>query len=185
MSLKVAVIVGSTRPGRAGKNIAEWYMNHTNDVSGMKFELIDLEKEGLPFLDEPVPASAQQYQHEHTKKWSEKISGFDAYIFVTAEYNHSIPAPLKNAIDYLYNEWANKPVAFVGYGGAGGTRAIVHLRTIAGELQMADIRLTIGVRNPWEIQDSNIAPELVSGDPKAQLEQLRWWGEALKTARET
>lgn len=182
MSLKIAIIIGSTRPGRSADKITKWYMDQVRDTKGMEFELIDLKEVNLPFLDEPVPASMNSYQNEHTKKWSNLISGFDGYIWITSEYNHAPPAPLKNAIDYLFHEWARKPVAFVGYGNMGGARAIEQLRMIAGELQMADIRLAVGVRNPWEIQDE-VPAELIYNDPKEQIEQLRWWAEALKAAR--
>jgi NAD(P)H-dependent FMN reductase len=185
-NLKIAVIVGSTRPGSVGGKVAEWYMGEAKSVEGIDLEVIILNDEKLPFLDEPMPPSMGQYTHEHTKKWSEKIASFDGYVWVTAEYNHSIPAALKNAIDYLFHEWANKPVALVSYGSMGGVRAAEHLRQVAGELQMADIRIPIMIRNPWAMLDENgdINPELVLGDVPEQLEQLKWWGDALKVARE-
>jgi NAD(P)H-dependent FMN reductase len=183
--LKIGLIVGSTRPGSVGGRVGEWYASQAKDVEGIELDVIDLNNEKLPFLDEPMPPSMGQYTHEHTKKWSEKIASYDAYVWVTAEYNHSIPAALKNAIDYLFHEWANKPVALVSYGSMGGVRAAEHLRQVAGELQMADIRLPIMIRNPWAMLDENgdINPELVFGDVPEQLEQLKWWGEALKVAR--
>jgi NAD(P)H-dependent FMN reductase len=186
MNLKIAVIVGSTRPGSVGGKVGQWYMEKAKSVEGMDLDLIDLNEEKLPFLDEPMPPAMGQYSHEHTKKWSEKIAGYDGYVWISAEYNHSIPAALKNAIDFLFNEWANKPVALVSYGSMGGVRAAEHLRQVAGELQMADIRLPIMIRNPWAMFDAegNMNPELVSGDVPEQLEQLKWWGEALKAARE-
>lgn len=186
MSLKIAVIVGSTRPGSVGGKVAKWYVEQAGNVTDIEVDTIDLNKENLPFLDEPMPPAMGQYTHEHTKKWSEKIAGYDAYVWITAEYNHSIPAALKNGIDYLFHEWANKPVALVSYGSMGGVRAAEHLRQVAGELQMADIRLPIMIRNPWAMFDGegNIIADLVSGDVPEQLEQLKWWGEALKEARD-
>jgi NAD(P)H-dependent FMN reductase len=183
--LKVAIIVGSTRPGSVGGKVAQWYLEQAKEVEGIYLEAIDLNEVNLPFLDEPMPPQMGQYTHEHTKKWSEKIAGYDAYVWVTAEYNHSIPAALKNAIDYLFKEWNDKPVALVSYGSMGGVRAAEHLRQVAGELQMADIRLPIMIRNPWAMfdEEGNINPELVSGDVSEQLKQLKWWGDALKTAR--
>ncbi len=185
MSLKTAVIVGSTRPGSVGHVVSEWYIKQAKDVDGLEIEVINLTEENLPFLDEPAPPSMRQYTKDHTKRWSEKIEGFDAYVWITAEYNHSIPAALKNAIDYLYHEWANKPVALVSYGSMGGVRAAEHLRQVAGELQMADIKLPIMIREPWAMTDENgdIKKELVFGDVKVQLEQLKWWGETLKAGR--
>jgi NAD(P)H-dependent FMN reductase len=185
--LKVALIVGSTRPGSVGGKVGKWYVDQAKSVKGIEIDVIDLNEEKLPFLNEPMPPAMGQYTHEHTKKWSEKIASYDAYVWITAEYNHSIPAALKNAIDYLFIEWANKPVALVSYGSMGGVRAAEHLRQVAGELQMADIRSTVMIRNPWAMLDENgeINPELVLGDVSDQLEQLKWWGDALKTARNT
>ena len=185
MSLNVAVIIGSTRPGRAGATVADWYVKQAKEVEDVEVDIIDLQEEGLPFLDEPIPPSAGKYSHEHSKKWSEKIASYDAYVWVTAEYNHSVPAPLKNAIDFLYNEWVRKPVALVSYGSMGGVRAAEHLRQIAAELQMVSIRPPIMIMSPWAMldDDGNIKSELVHGDPVAQLEDLKWWGEALKTAK--
>src|SRR5581483_804162 len=105
-----------------------------------QFELVDLLDYPLPHLDEAVPAIRGDYQNEHTKAWAAKIASFDGFVMVTPEYNHSTSGVLKNAIDYLYAEWANKAVGFVSYGSAGGARAVEHLRLIAGELQMADVR---------------------------------------------
>lgn len=183
--LKIAVIVGSTRPGSVGGKVAEWYVDQAKSVEGITLDTIDLNEEKLPFLDEPMPPQMGQYTHAHTKKWSEKIAGYDAYVWVSAEYNHSIPAALKNAVDYLFHEWVNKPVALVSYGTMGGVRAAEHLRQVAGELQMADIRLPIMIRNPWAMfdEEGNMNPELVSGNVPEQLEQLKWWGDALKVAR--
>ena len=104
------------------------------------YELVDLRDYPLPHLDEPLPPSLGQYQNDHTKEWADKIASFDGFVIVTPEYNHSTSGVLKNAIDYLYAEWNNKAVGFVSYGAAGGARAAEHLRLVAGELQMADVR---------------------------------------------
>src|SRR5688572_12789149 len=100
MDLKIAVIVGSTRPGRSGWDIARWYLDQVKDINGVKFDVIDLAEQNLPFLDESVPASAGQYQNSHTKDWSELIDSYDGFVWVTAEYNHAPPASLLNAISY-------------------------------------------------------------------------------------
>lgn len=183
--MKIAIIIGSTRPGRVGKKVAKWYLEQVSAIKAAEFEIVDINDQNLPLLDEPIPPAAGKYQNDHTKKWSEVISSYDAYVWVTAEYNHGVPGALKNAIDYLYNEWVKKPVAIVSYGSAGGVRAAEHLRQIAGELQMADIRPTIMIRQPWDMVDENdaIKPELISGDPKAQAEDLIWWASALKNAK--
>ncbi len=183
--MKIAIIIGSTRPGRVGKKVGKWYLEQVNDIKTAEFEIVDINDQNLPLLDEPIPPASGQYQNDHTKKWSEIIQSYDAYVWITAEYNHGVPGALKNAIDYLYKEWVRKPVALVSYGSAGGVRAAEHLRQIAGELQMADIRPAIMIRQPWDMVDENdsIKPELISGDPKAQAEDLIWWARALSNAK--
>lgn len=183
---KIAVIIGSTRPGRVGDRVATWYVDQVKDTPNTTFHIIDLADWDLPFLNEPAPASMGMYQHELTKKWSKAINGYDAYVWVTPEYNHSAPAVLTNAISFLNKEWQRKPVALVSYGSMGGARAAEHLRGIAGELYMADIRPQVLIRLPWAMFDEagNIMPELVWGDPKEQIEELMWWAEALTKKRE-
>jgi NAD(P)H-dependent FMN reductase len=111
--------------------------------SDADFELVDLADYPLPHLDEPLPPSMGQYQNAHTQEWAATISRFDGYVFVTPEYNHSTSGVLKNAIDYLYAQWNNKAMGVVSYGMVGGARAAEHLRLIAGELQMADVRTNV------------------------------------------
>ena len=122
--LKIALILGSTRPGRNGEAVSQWVYEIAKRRSDANFELVDIKDFNLPLLDEPIPPSMGQYSQEHTKTWSAKIDSFDAYIFVTAEYNHGIPGALKNAIDFLFKEWNNKVAGFVSYGSAGGVRAV-------------------------------------------------------------
>lgn len=186
MSLKIGVIVGSTRPGRVGDKVAAWYLDKVKDTNGVEFEVIDLAELKLPFLDEKNTPSSGKYENEHTKQWAKKIDSLDGFVWITAEYNHSIPGALKNAIDFVFAEWARKPVAIVSYGGMGGARAAEHLRAIAGELQMADIRSQVLIREPWVSVDKegNISNEYIHGNPKEQMNQLVWWTKALKTARE-
>lgn len=185
MSLKIGIIIGSTRPGRVGDKVAEWYADKVNDVEGASFEIVDIEKFKLPVLDEPTPASYGNYTKDHTKTWSAEISKYDAYVWVSPEYNHA-PAPaLLNAISFLYNEWAKKPVALVTYGGVGGARAAEQLRLTASALSMVDIRAQVTIRDPWAMydQDGNINHELVSGEPNKQAEDIIWWANALKAAK--
>ncbi|WP_424556337.1 NADPH-dependent FMN reductase [Streptacidiphilus pinicola] len=114
----------------------------------------------LPHLDEPVPPFMGQYQNGHTKEWAAKIGSFDGFIFVTPEYNHSTSGALKNAIDYLFAEWNNKAVGIVSYGSVGGARAAEHLRLIAGELKMADVRTGSPCRcSPTSLTSANRSPE--------------------------
>jgi NAD(P)H-dependent FMN reductase len=142
---RIAVILGSTRPGRRGAQVADWVMEHAKNRTDAEFELIDLVDYPLPHLDEPLPPSMGQYQNAHTHEWAATIAQYDGFIFITPEYNHSTSGVLKNAIDYLYAEWNNKAMGIVSYGAVGGARAAEHLRLIAGELQMADVRTNVAL----------------------------------------
>jgi len=134
---KVFVIIGSARPGRIGHTIAEWYVQVAKGQRPeMQFEIIDLAEWNLPLLNEPIPARSHIYQHNHTKRWSAKISEADGYIIVTPEYNHGYPASLKNALDYLYDEWNSKPVGLVGYSWDGAKRVIEQLQQVLAGLKM-------------------------------------------------
>src|SRR6185295_11703681 len=124
--LRVAIILGSTRPGRKAEAVARWVYEIASPRGDAEFELVDIKEYDLPLLDEPVSAVLGRYSNAHTKVWSAKIASFDAFVFVTPEYNHATSGALKNAIDYLYKEWNNKAAGFVSYGGAGGTRAVEH-----------------------------------------------------------
>lgn len=136
MSKKIYIIVGSTRPGRVGRTVAEWFAQHASKSQDVTFELVDLADWQLPLLNEPIPAKFASPQHDHSKKWAAKIAEADGFVFVTAEHNHSVPASLKNAIDYIYHEWGGKPVAFVSYGWHGGKMAVKHLTDITTNLEM-------------------------------------------------
>ncbi|MEA3046544.1 MAG: hypothetical protein QOJ53_876, partial [Sphingomonadales bacterium] len=138
--LKIAIIVGSTRPGRKADTVARWVFDIAARRGDASFEIVDIADFDLPLLDEALPPSMGQYSQPHTKAWAEKIAGFDAFVFVTPEYNHSTSGALKNAIDYLFREWNDKAAGFVGYGSTGGTRAVEHLRGIMGEIKVADVR---------------------------------------------
>ena len=137
---RIGIILGSTRPNRNGEQVAKWVYDIASHRGDAEFELVDLRDYPLPHLDEPLPPSMGQYQNEHTRQWADKIASFDGFVFVTPEYNHGTSGVLKNAIDYLYAEWNNKAAGFVSYGAVGGARAAEHLRLVAGELQMADVR---------------------------------------------
>ncbi len=134
---KLTVIVGSTRPGRAGLPIAEWFVERATRHGGFSVETADLARIDLPLLDEPQHPRLRQYTNQHTRDWSARIESTDAVVFVTPEYNHGYPAALKNAIDYLYHEWRDKAVGFVSYGGvAAGTRAVQQLKQVVSALKM-------------------------------------------------
>jgi len=143
--IRIGIILGSTRPGRRGEHVARWVLDIATQRDDAEFELIDLADYPLPHLDEPLPPSMGQYQNEHTREWAAVIDRYDGFVMVTPEYNHSTSGVLKNAIDYLYAEWNNKAVGVVSYGAVGGARAAEHLRLIAGELQMADVRTNVAL----------------------------------------
>src|ERR1041384_2415189 len=138
--LRIAIIIGSTRPGRNGEAVGKWVHQIAQKRSDAEFELVDLKNFNLPLLDEPVPPSMGQYSKPHTKAWAAKIDSFDGFVFVAPEYNHGISGALKNAIDFLFREWNNKSAGFVSYGSAGGARAVEQLRLVLAEGQMATIR---------------------------------------------
>src|SRR5437879_5892931 len=143
--LKIAIILGSTRPGRIGEAVAKWVYEIAQKRSDAEFELVDIKDYNLPLLDEPMPPMMGQYSQPHTKVWAAKIGSFDGYVFVTPEYNHATSGALKNAIDFLYKEWVNKAAGFVSYGSALGARAVENLRLVMGELQVADVRAQVGL----------------------------------------
>ncbi|HPD99130.1 NAD(P)H-dependent oxidoreductase [Candidatus Saccharibacteria bacterium] len=182
----IQVIVGSTRPGRVGRNVADWFMSQAQIPAGSTVEIIDLADINLPMLDEPKSAMMDQYSKDHTKSWSQIISKADGYVWVTPEYNHGTSAVLKNAIDYLYKEWAYKPVAFVGYGGMGATRAIEHLVNIASELRMFPLKSRYHVLDVWAAfnNDGSIKPELVRGDASSLLSEVTKVSDATKSLRQ-
>lgn len=183
--LKIAIIVGSTRPGRKADAVARWVYEIATQRKDAQFELVDIQDFNLPLLDEPVPPSMGQYSQPHTKTWAAKIDSFDAYVFVTPEYNHSTSGALKNAIDYLYKEWNNKAAGFVAYGSAGGSRAIEHLRMIMAELQIADVRNQVMLSLFTDFENfSTFRP--ASHHEKSvhvMLDQVIAWGGALKPLR--
>jgi NAD(P)H-dependent FMN reductase len=134
--MKIELIIGSTRPGRVGPQIAQWVVDNLPNKSGVEYEIIDIKDWNLPLMDETNHPAANQYEHEHTKVWGKKISEASAYIFLTPEYNAGYSASLKNAIDYLYHEWQNKPTMIISYGIHGGTGAAGQLKQVAERLKM-------------------------------------------------
>lgn len=182
---RIGIIVGSTRPGRNGKAVADWVHAIAAERDDAHFELVDLIDYPLPHLDEPMPASMQQYQNDHTKRWSETIASFDGYVIVTPEYNHGPSGVLKNAIDFLYKEWNNKAVGFVSYGGVGGARAVEHLRLVAGELQLADVRAQVTLSLATEFENfSTFKPgEYQVPAVNTLLDQVVAWSSALVPLR--
>lgn len=182
----IQIIIGSTRPGRVGPKIAEWFLDQVKDNKNATYELIDLEEINLPMLDESKLPAQGQYEHQHTKEWSEIIKRGDAFVWVTPEYNHGASPVLTNAINYLYNEWLYKPVSFLGYGGMGGTRAIEQLVTVASELEMVPLQQRVHIVEPWSAFDEQgeINPEHVKGHPNNVVDKLAKWAEATKSLRQ-
>jgi NAD(P)H-dependent FMN reductase len=183
--LKVAIITGSTRPGRVGDAVAHWVYDIASKRSDAAFEIVDIKDFNLPLLDEPVPAAMGQYSQPHTKAWAVKIAEFDAFVFVTPEYNHGPSAALKNAIDYLYREWNNKAVGFVGYGGNGGTRAVEILRQVVSNVELADVRAQVGLSLFTDFEKFTIFKPSPHVEPTVtlMLDQVIGWGGALKPLR--
>jgi NAD(P)H-dependent FMN reductase len=183
--IRVAIVVGSTRPGRKAEAVARWVHEISKRRSDAEFELVDIKDFNLPLLDEPAPPMTGRYSQPHTRAWSAKVEGFDAYVFVTPEYNHGSPAALKNAIDFLYREWNNKAAGFVSYGMALGTRAVEQLRQVMGELQVATVRAHVGLSMTADFENfTDFKPgshhEATVG---TMLDQVVAWGTALKTLR--
>lgn len=181
----VAVIIGSTRPGRVGEAVGKWVFEIARRRQDAQFELVDLADYKLPLLDEPVPPSMGRYSKEHTKRWAAKIASFDAYVFVTAEYNHGIPGALKNAVDFLFAEWNNKAAGFVSYGSAGGARAVEQLRLVLAEVQIATVRNQVMLNLFSDFENfTQFKPHPRHEDSVGKmLDQLIAWGGALQQLR--
>lgn len=185
--LKIAVIIGSTRPGRVGGKVARWVYELAQQRNDAEFELVDLKDVDLPILDEETPPSMGQYSHDHTKAWAEQIASYDAYLFVTPEYNHGIAAGLKNALDFVYAEWNNKVAGFVGYGSAGGVRAVENLRLVMAELQVATVRSQVQLSLFTDFEEMReFKPASHHEKPlNTMLDQMIIWGGALKQVRDS
>ncbi|MFN8202459.1 MAG: NAD(P)H-dependent oxidoreductase [Solirubrobacteraceae bacterium] len=137
---RLMVIIGSTRPGRGALPVAQWFAECVRRHGGFDLDVVDLLELGLPFLDEPHHPRLRQYTRQHTKDWSARVDAADAFVVVTPEYNHGLSAPVKNALDFLHEEWAHKPIAFVAYGGvSAGTRAMNMLKQVVTPLRMVPV----------------------------------------------
>jgi len=182
---RVAIITGSTRPGRHNEAVSRWVYGLAKERKDAEFELVDIADYRLPLLDEPMPPSLGQYSRQHTKTWAEKIGPFDAYVFVTPEYNHSTSGAPKNAIDYLYREWNNKAAGFVSYGGAGGVRAVEHLRLVMAEVMVATVRAQVMLSPFTDFEHfSTFTPDpRHEAEVHTMLDQVIAWGGALQNVR--
>ncbi|MBT2377545.1 MULTISPECIES: NADPH-dependent FMN reductase [unclassified Streptomyces] len=182
--LKVAVILGSNREGRFGPVIADWFLGRAARYDDIETELIDVVTARLPtaLSFSPTPEEAAR-----VAAVSARLAAADAFVVLTPEYNHSFPAPLKNLIDWHRAEWQAKPVAFVSYGGrSGGLRAVEQLRQVFAEMHTVSVRDTVSFHNAGALFDdggSHRDPADVDAAAKALLDQLAWWGNALRDAR--
>jgi NAD(P)H-dependent FMN reductase len=187
---RIGIVIGSTRQNRFGEKAARWIYGLASCRSDLEFEIVDIRDYALPFFDAVSPFYAPVSDPE-AGRWGRKMAEFDGYLFVTAEYNRSIPGVLKNALDWAYREYNRKPAAYLGYGGVGGARAVEQLRLICIELQMAPTRTGV------HIGGTDAMALLFHGKSFEELElthleqsahemfdELAWWATALKTARE-
>ena len=180
---RIALLVGSIRRGRKGGTVARWAQDHARNRQDADYVLVDLAAIDLPRFDAETPPSFGGYRDEQTQRWSHLIAGFDAFVFVTPEYNRSIPAALKDAIDHLYAEWRDKAAGFIGYGVVGGVRAVEHLRLICGELHLADVSTSVAI-DLADITREGVDP---AGGYEAELDvmldELLSWAKALQPLR--
>jgi NAD(P)H-dependent FMN reductase len=183
--LRVGIITGTTRPNRKAPDVARWVLDIATKRNDAEYELVDIEDFKLPLLDEPLPPSMGEYQKPHTQRWASKIASLDAFVFVTPEYNHGIPAALKNAIDFLFTEWNHKAAGFVSYGSAGGVRAVEHLRLVLAEVQVATVRAQVCLSLFTDFEHfTTFKPGLHHEKSVANmLDQVLAWGGALKQLR--
>lgn len=183
----IKIITSTTREGRKGDIIANWMFELTRQTNLFKTEMLDLTTINLPLMDEPHHPRLQQYTHEHTKKWSEQIQSADGFIIILGEYNFGFPAPIKNALDYLFNEWKYKPVGLVSYGGvSGGLRASQMLKLVLTALSMMPIPAQVNI--PFfakfiNDEDVFMPDETITKSAHGMLHELKRWADALKAMR--
>ncbi len=186
--MKIGIIMGSIRDGRANESVSEWVKeiaeNYTSEAS---FELVDLKDYPLPLFDEPAsPAYTSDLKaKEEQKPWADKMTELDGYIFITPEYNHGLPSVLKNALDYVYNELNDKAAGIISYGSAGGVRAAEQLRTILSEFQVAHVRTQPALSLFYDFGEEGLNPSDAQKEAvETMLYQLSYWVPALKDVRE-
>lgn len=184
-ALRIAVIVGSTRPGRKSEAVAAWVVERAKGRDAV-YELVDLRDHPMPHFNEPSSPSKGAYELPSTLEWAATVARFDGFVFVTPEYNHSTSGVLKNALDTVYGEWNNKAAALVSYGTTGGVRAADHLRQVLGELQVADVRtqLSFLLATDWEGSTTFAPAERHLATAEKMFTQLEAWAGALRTLRQ-
>ena len=186
---RIGIVIGSTRPARFADKPAQWIFDLAAARGDFEVEMVDLRDYPLPFYEEDRSPAWGPLKGEVAQAWQKKVASLDGYIFTAAEYNRGPTAVLKNALDYAYTEWNNKPAAFVGYGGVGATRAVEQLRLYAVELQMAPIRAGVHILMADFVALMQGQAKLgeiahLEDGAKAMLDQFAWWAKALKAARE-
>ena len=187
MSLKLQIIIGSTRPGRVGPSVARWFKTYANNHAGFEPVLVDIADFRLPIFDEPKHPRLQQYEHEHTRRWSQMVAEADAYVFVTPEYNYGTSPALLNALDFLVVEWGYKPAGVVSYGGvSGGLRGAQHLKQTLATLKMVTPPEGVGIPNlASHLKDGTfVSNDLVDNSAKTLLDELMKWATALRSMRQ-
>jgi NAD(P)H-dependent FMN reductase len=182
------IIIASTRPGRGGWPVAQWFIERAAEHGGFDLTVVDLSELRLPLLDEPNHPRLRQYTREHTREWSEQVDAAEAFVFVTPEYNHGYPASLKNAIDFLHHEWRYKPVGFVSYGGvAAGTRSVEQLQQVVTAVKLTPVieQVNIPFYQQFINDDGAVrANEVMEQAAAAMLDQLVRWEATLRPLRE-
>ncbi|MEU9393126.1 NAD(P)H-dependent oxidoreductase [Streptomyces sp. NPDC048324] len=186
MTLRIALILGSTRPGRRGDQIGAWALEAARAHGGADYELVDLAGHDLGNLDEPGNPNLQQYQHDHTRAWGALVDSFDGYVFLVPEYNHSHPGALKNALDYVYREWNDKAAGIISYGGwVAGARAAEALRLVLAELQAATVRAQPTISTHPSFHTGTFVPqEGLDTAVGTMLDQVIAWSDALRGVRQ-
>ena len=186
--LQLQVITASTRDGRKGPLVADWFMRQASAHGRFEVELVDLAEVELPLFDEPKHPRLREYVHEHTRRWSRIVERADAYVVVTPEYDHGPPASLLNALQYLVLEWAYKPMAFVSYGGvSAGTRSVAMLKPVAAALKLVPLMESVSI--PFFAKfigedGREFVPGSVQDDAaRVMLDELVRWAEALRPMR--
>lgn len=183
----IKIIIGSTRPGRFGPTVAKWVYDIAARRADARYDLVDLKEVNLPLFDEEKHPVQHQYEHEHTRRWARIVEEADGFVLVNPEYNFGVNAPLKNALDFLYREWQNKPLAFVSYGaGAGGKNAQQQIRGIVANLSMFDIREGVLLVNYWtqvNTQGVFTATEDQNKAANSMFDSLVFWAGQMQRAR--
>jgi NAD(P)H-dependent FMN reductase len=185
---RIGIVIATTREGRFGDKPAAWIRDIAATRDDMEVEIVDLRDYPLPFFNEPASPAWATPKNAIALRWAEKLAELDGFIFVTAEYNHGVPAVLKNALDYAYKEFNRKPAAYVGYGGVGGARSVEHLRLINVELQMVPTRAAVHIGGT-DFMGMFLEGKTFADSPhlepaaRAMLDELAWWARTLKTAR--